>query len=95
MKRASYRHAVELIALNDGAGDGEAFDVDHVASLVSTCLMADLFDKQPEDVAKDVVRYREKAFKKRLVSWYCHSCFTEVPKGERCKYCGKSKREKT
>jgi hypothetical protein len=31
---------------------------------------------------------------KPCVTWYCHSCHVEVPKGERCKYCGKSKREK-
>lgn len=28
-------------------------------------------------------------------TWYCQKCGVEVPKGERCKYCGKTKREKS
>lgn len=31
----------------------------------------------------------------KIVSWYCVRDGVEVPKGERCKYCGKTKREKS
>lgn len=56
VKRASYRHGVSWIALND---DPDDLDVESVAGYISTSLVADLFDKDPLDVARDVVRYRE------------------------------------
>jgi hypothetical protein len=57
MKRASYRKAVEWIALNDETAVSE--DVDTIAGYISTLLAADLFDIEPERVAKDVLRYRK------------------------------------
>lgn len=56
--RASYRHGVRWIADND-----EPLDLDAEGSVrfyVSTGLLADLFGKDPGDVAKDIVRVREK-----------------------------------
>lgn len=54
MKRASYRHAVELIAMND---DPAERDVEAVAAQISTSLVADLFGVERERVAR--VRFRE------------------------------------
>lgn len=56
MKRASYRQAVEWIALNDNTGGGER--ADEIASYVSTLLVADLFGVEPEKVGKDIERAR-------------------------------------
>lgn len=61
--RASYRHGVEWIALND---EPEEMDVDEVACLVSTCLLADLFGKEERVVAADVIRKRSRARNARL-----------------------------
>lgn len=60
MKRASYRHGVEIIALNDEPSD---LDVSNVESLISVTLLADLFGLEPTRVAGDVVRYRTEANK--------------------------------
>ncbi len=60
MKRASYREAVAWIAGYDGAADDNALDPEAVSEMVTTCLIADLFDKHSFDVAHDVVRYRVK-----------------------------------
>lgn len=60
MKRASYRNAVYWIAANDGRGDRLAEDVDHVSGLVTTKLVADLFDVTDEKVATDIVKLRDK-----------------------------------
>jgi len=57
MKRASYRHAVEWIALNDEAA---IMDVGDIADGVSTLLIADIFDVPPEKVAKDILKVRER-----------------------------------
>jgi len=56
-KRASYRVGVAWIALND---EPEDLDASNVAGYISTTLLADLFDKDPEKVGEDVVRYRER-----------------------------------
>jgi hypothetical protein len=60
MKRASFRYGVAWIALNDEAGSPDALDQSAIAGYVSTLLLADLFDVEPEHVARCVVRYREK-----------------------------------
>lgn len=64
---ASYRDAVHWIAHNDGAGDtparlswAEAFE--QVDGLTTVCLVADVFGKDQERVAADVLR--ERGFKK-------------------------------
>lgn len=60
MKRASYRNAVALIALNDGPGEPWARDVEQVAGMMSVTLVADLFGVTEERVARDVVACRER-----------------------------------
>ena len=63
MKRASYREAVEWIAQNGGAGDNERLEVDEVSFLVSSVLVADIFDVEPQRVGRDVVRKRKQLIK--------------------------------
>jgi hypothetical protein len=61
--RASYRHGVDWIALNDNAGEDTPSNPEaegNVASYISTSLLADLFDKKNDDVARDVMRARRK-----------------------------------
>jgi hypothetical protein len=60
MKRASYREAVRWIAYNDDPGANDAQDPEVVVHYVSTLLVADLFGKEPEAVAADIVRLRQK-----------------------------------
>ena len=55
-KRATYREAVQWIALNDAPGDDG--DVKEVQGYISTLLVADLFGADPYKVAIDVVRTR-------------------------------------
>ena len=54
---ASYRKAVEWIAYNDEGGD---IEIETVASYVTTLLIADIFGKEPEAVAKSIVNFRKK-----------------------------------
>lgn len=56
-QRASYRYGVAWIARND---EPEDRDVENVAGYISTTLLADLFGKDQDVVAADVVRYRER-----------------------------------
>ena len=56
--RASYRVGVAWIANNDDDGGDGRQDESVVASYISTALLADLFGKTTEDVAKDVISYR-------------------------------------
>ena len=63
MKRASYRHAVWWIAMNDDydlTGDEE-----EVFGIVSVALVADVFEVDQRKVARDVVRARQKEEKKK------------------------------
>lgn len=55
MKRASYRHAVRWIADND---EPTIRDPEHIAYLVSSLLIADIFDVEPRRVGRDVARRR-------------------------------------
>lgn len=57
MKRASYREAVEWIALND---DAVEHDVDNIRASISVLLIADLFRVESARVATDVLRFRLK-----------------------------------
>jgi len=56
MKRPSYKHAVEWIALNDNAGNGDTEE--EIAGYISTALVADIFDISTERVASDVAKHR-------------------------------------
>jgi hypothetical protein len=60
MKRASYRHGVEIIAINDDNGSPDALNPEVVATYISTCLLADLFGVEPARVARDVVTFRKR-----------------------------------
>jgi hypothetical protein len=55
MKRASYRHAVEVIALNDEPCELSA---DVMAGFASVMIIAEIFGIDQERVARDVVRLR-------------------------------------
>ena len=52
-----YRYGVRWIAVNDEPGD---FEPDRISGYISTLLLADLFGKDPEEVAADVVTCRKK-----------------------------------
>lgn len=60
---ARLRDAVEWIALNDAAGDTEGLTfseaVAEVAGLISVLLVADLWDKDPRVLARQIVRIRK------------------------------------
>ena len=58
MKRASYRLAVEWVALNDAAGDDDPPEI--LSGLVTVGLVADLFGVDPARVARDVIRVRRR-----------------------------------
>ena len=60
MKRASYREAVEYIALNDGPGDPEAEDQDTVMGLVTVGLVVAIFGVTHARAASDVIKIRER-----------------------------------
>lgn len=60
MKRASYRHAIRWIALNDSAGEDDALDPEAVSQLVTAALVVDLFAVSDERVGRDVVRERKR-----------------------------------
>jgi len=55
-KRASYREAVRWIADNDAPADDEPVDV--LAGYTTVLLVADVFGREAEDVARDVWRVR-------------------------------------
>lgn len=61
MKRASYRHAIQWIAVNDSGGDGDALNPDVVAYYVTSLLVADVFGVDEARVGRDVVRARKRA----------------------------------
>jgi hypothetical protein len=56
----SYRAAVAWIAENDDAGSDDALNPEVVAGYVTTILVADVWDKEPEEVAAAIVKYRKK-----------------------------------
>ena len=66
MKRASYREAINWIAENDSAGDDDALDPDTAGSLVSSVLVADIFDVPSEKVGRDIVAQRRKLWPDRV-----------------------------
>jgi hypothetical protein len=58
---ANFKQAVQWIALNDNSGDNEP--VEDVSGYISVALTADLFGKDPMDVAKKVVWWRKRLLK--------------------------------
>lgn len=57
MKRASYREAIEIIALND---EPEELDEEVMLGMATVMLTASIFGVEQARVARDVVRYRRK-----------------------------------
>ena len=54
-----YKFAVEWISFNDEPMVTHLTEKkDEISSLISVVLVADLFEKTPEKVAKDVLKYR-------------------------------------
>ncbi|HEY7195500.1 MAG TPA: hypothetical protein VH439_17285 [Gemmatimonadales bacterium] len=58
MRRPSYLRAVEWIALND---EPTLTDAAELSELISVVLVADLWGKEPDDVARDVLQARAEA----------------------------------
>ena len=56
MKRASYREAISVIALND---EPTVMSADAMTAMASVLVVAAIFDVTTERVARDVVKYRE------------------------------------
>lgn len=56
-KYPSYRYAVAWIAQNDEPGDR---DPETVGEMTTTMLIADLYGKTNEAVARDIIAYRAK-----------------------------------
>lgn len=59
MKRASYREAIDWVAQMDSPADDGSLDPATVQGLVSSVLVADIFDVPHEKVGRDVVRRRK------------------------------------
>jgi hypothetical protein len=55
MARASYRAGIEWIALNDEPAET---DHDTVKDMISVSLLSHLFEKDADEVAKAVIRFR-------------------------------------
>lgn len=55
-KKHFYERGVEFIAYNDEPLD---MDPESVRAYVSTILLAEVFNRPPEEVAQDVLRYRQ------------------------------------
>lgn len=58
MNRASYREAIDWIARNDSGADPSALNPETVGDLVTSCLVADVFDVERIKVGRDIVRRR-------------------------------------
>lgn len=83
---AKYQEAMKWIAENDGPGDPESLDVNHVSSMVTVLLVADIFKKIPRNVAGEIIKYR--LFKMGLGDvtsigcCKCVICGTNIPANE-------------
>lgn len=66
MKKASYRQAIAWIATEDDPGSDDALDPEQVSFMLTSCLVADIFETPREQVGNDVVEYR----KKHHADWY-------------------------
>lgn len=62
--RASYRKAIEWIAINDGNYGSQRLDVGSMEKSDTVRLVAHLWDKDIETVAKAVVQFRFKNLRK-------------------------------
>lgn len=58
LKRASYREAIEYIALNDDPASNVQ-DPEEISGLISVALVAAIFGADPLRVANDVLKFRK------------------------------------
>ena len=58
LRSKKYQFAITWIATNDNDGNGDTFE--DVAGYISTALVADTFDVQTDEVARDVMAVRAK-----------------------------------
>lgn len=65
MKRASYRDAIDFIALNDEAGTDDG--PEEIYGYTSVLLVACIFAVDQHKVAADVHKYRQKMRKENLI----------------------------
>lgn len=56
-RKTRYQRAVEWIAYNDEPNE---YDEDEIAGFISTCLVADMFGKDPMQVAQDICAFKER-----------------------------------
>lgn len=56
--RVRYHRGVQFIAFNDEDGSAEAENVDKVSEQICVTLLAQVFEKTPREVARDVVMTR-------------------------------------
>lgn len=57
----TYEEAVAHVSFNEGDGDDERLKLDHVSSLVSVCIVADIFGVSAETFARAIIKYRRNA----------------------------------
>lgn len=57
--RQGYRFGVSWIAMND---EPSCLDFDAISEMISVMLLADLFGKDPLQVAKDIIKFRTRQF---------------------------------
>jgi hypothetical protein len=62
--RASYRKAIEWIAMHDGNYGSKRLDIGSMQKADSVALVAHLWDKDIETVAEAVVKFRFKNLRK-------------------------------
>jgi hypothetical protein len=60
--KLNYGQATEWIAVNDEPGHENAFDITHVSEMVTVVLVADLMEKSPLFVARDVIERRKQIY---------------------------------
>ena len=65
MKRASYKHAVEWIAIND---ESASLDLEEIRWLPTTLLVEEIFCVDGDRIARDVLRLRERDRKNRTAA---------------------------
>ena len=58
MKRASYKEAIEVIALNDCPGDNDDFEF--IRGYCTVLVVSAIFDVPQDKVANDVLKFRAK-----------------------------------
>lgn len=66
MKRASYREAIDWIAQMDSCADPDALEPEIVQDLITSALVATIFDVESIKVGNDVVRRRQVLYPNKI-----------------------------